>query len=395
MIGHVRRMEASALSEHPYVDFYKANGISPVGQDISDLKRHFQRRDSLYRFLGIPSAFIRGRSVAEFGPGSGHNALFTASLEPARFLLVDGNPKGLAETRALLDGAPGAAGRCKVVESYFESFDTEERFDLVLAEGFLPHQSDPVSLLRHLARFVRPGGILVITTVSPVSVLAETLRRLIRTTLVAPNAPAADQLAVLRPVLAPHLAALPGMSRSLDDWLLDNIVQPFGHAELLTIPQAVEGLAGDFDLYGASPHFLTDYRWYKDVHGSDRGFNDNAVACYHAIVAGLIDCRSLPLPRPEEEGRALESLCGTLWRHMRAVEDRGVATRDPETVPLVQEIARAVGAAGLMHAAAALHEAASFLLDREDYGRMSLFPALWGRGQQYVSFIRRDGQPEG
>mgnify|MGYP006176012067 CR=1 FL=1 len=49
-----------------------------------------RRRDSLYRVLGLPPSFVRGRSVIEFGPGSGHNALFTASLAPARYVLVDG-----------------------------------------------------------------------------------------------------------------------------------------------------------------------------------------------------------------------------------------------------------------------------------------------------------------
>src|SRR5690606_26053965 len=121
------------------IDFYAGNGISPVAQDISDLSRHFRRRDSLYRFLGLPPAFLRGRSVLEFGPGSGHNALFTASLSPARYLLVDGNPKGLADTRRLL-AEHRLAEPCEVVPSLFEDFATNERFDLVLAEGLLSFQ---------------------------------------------------------------------------------------------------------------------------------------------------------------------------------------------------------------------------------------------------------------
>ena len=376
------------MPEYPYIDFYKANGISPVGQDITDLERHFQRRDSLYRFLGVPPSFVKGRSVVEFGPGSGHNALFTLSLEPARFLLVDGNPKGLSDTRALLSNGRFETYRWELIESLFETFDSDERFDLVLAEGFLPHQPDPQALLRRLARFVQPGGVLVITTVSPASVLSETLRRLIRTTLVAPNAPAAQQLPILRQVLGPHLANLPGMSRSVDDWLLDNIVQPFGHAQLLTVPQAITALADDFDVYGASPHFMTDSRWYKNVHGEDRGFNANVTACYRSIVANLLDHRSSAVSLSAAAGQALEEACGKLWRHMQAVEARGTVARAPETSLFVQDIASAIKGY-LPQTASALDEAASFLLDRMDYEAMSQFPALWGRGQQYVSFIRR------
>ena len=42
-----------AYPVRPYVDFYRQEEISPVAQDISDLDRHFQRRQALYRHLGI------------------------------------------------------------------------------------------------------------------------------------------------------------------------------------------------------------------------------------------------------------------------------------------------------------------------------------------------------
>jgi hypothetical protein len=33
----------------PYVDFYSKNNISPIHQDISDIEKHLQRRELLYR----------------------------------------------------------------------------------------------------------------------------------------------------------------------------------------------------------------------------------------------------------------------------------------------------------------------------------------------------------
>ena len=65
-----------------FVGFYESNNISPVSQDISDLNKHFQRRNSLFRSLGILPSLVKGIKVLEFGPGSGHNALYTASLFP-------------------------------------------------------------------------------------------------------------------------------------------------------------------------------------------------------------------------------------------------------------------------------------------------------------------------
>src|ERR1700733_6641333 len=86
----------------PFIDYYGANNISPVAQDISDLRKHFDRRDSLYRSLRIPPRYVRGRDVIEFGPGSGYNSIHTLGFGPRRYLLVDGNPRGVKDTQSLL-----------------------------------------------------------------------------------------------------------------------------------------------------------------------------------------------------------------------------------------------------------------------------------------------------
>ena len=87
-----------------FVDFYNKHGISPVSQNISNLEEHFKRRNSLLTSLGIPAIFVKGSSVLEFGPGSGHNATYIASLSPNRYHLVDGSDVGIRETERLLSG---------------------------------------------------------------------------------------------------------------------------------------------------------------------------------------------------------------------------------------------------------------------------------------------------
>jgi len=62
-----------------FVDFYTEHNVSPVSQDISDLRKHFQRRNVLLRSLGIPSALVRDTTILEFGPGSGHNATYVVN----------------------------------------------------------------------------------------------------------------------------------------------------------------------------------------------------------------------------------------------------------------------------------------------------------------------------
>ena len=370
-----------------FVDFYRQHDISPVHQDISDLERHRRRRDSLYRHLGLPPAFLAGRSIAEFGPGSGHNAVATAALGPAHYVLIDGNPRGVAETRELLSrhGAPDEV--CQVVASDFETFDTDERFDLVLAEGCLPYQPAAESLLRHIAQFTKPHGVLVITTVTPVSILSEIVRRLMRDLVVAPDAPPSEQLAILRPMLGSHLAALPGVTRSVDDWLLDNIVRPLWNTQTLSIPQVIAALGDEFDVYGASPAFLTDFRWYKQVHGADRGFNANALKRYFTITANLLDTRVELPPHRAEFGRWLEVACMQLWDLMRGVEGEGRGA-PADAAPILEEIASVLHSIS-PNTADSIRQGREVLLGRMRPDACPAFASFWGRGQQYLSLIRR------
>ena len=45
------------------LEYYRSEGISPVHQDISDLKKHFQTRESLYRLLGVIPSFFKGKML--------------------------------------------------------------------------------------------------------------------------------------------------------------------------------------------------------------------------------------------------------------------------------------------------------------------------------------------
>src|SRR5580692_434148 len=87
-----------------------------------------------------------------------------------------------------------------VVHSYVEDFATDERFDLVLAEGLIPFQNDPLGFARHIASFVRPGGVLVVTCVDSASAIGEIGRRLLANRIAPPSMPYAERRARLAPV---------------------------------------------------------------------------------------------------------------------------------------------------------------------------------------------------
>src|SRR5690242_13415063 len=125
----------------PYLDYYVANKIVPVRQNIRDLSKHFRRREALYRHLGIVPAAVRGRRVIEFGPGTGDNAVYTASLMPELYVFVDANPFSIAHLREKTATGQFAADSVECIECDVNSFEDARRFELVLCEGIVHAQS--------------------------------------------------------------------------------------------------------------------------------------------------------------------------------------------------------------------------------------------------------------
>jgi len=367
-----------------HAEFYSKYNISPVSQNIANLPNHFQRRESLFFSLGLVPTFINGRSVLEFGPGSGHNALYTASLSPERYELVDGNLKGVQETRERLASFTGA----KVHHAIFDQFQTSTKFDLVWAEGCLPHQSRPLPLVEHVASFVREGGVLCVSTNNGISYLSETLRRLFRDRFFDAKGDVNLQARQLTPYLQPHLQHLSGMSRPVEDWILDSIVQPLQDRRLLSIPEVVTCLNDQYDVYGSSPRFLIDWRWYKDLVGDNRGFNELALANYYQNNLNLLDYR---FEFPEHTvvfGKKLEELGSQSWDLMCRIE-HGEELAWQDFYTLMQELCTHIEKLAPV-TSTAIEETVTLLQNGYPDMELKQFPQWWGRGQQYISLIRKN-----
>lgn len=367
-----------------FVDFYATYNISPVSQDISDLEKHFQRRESLFRALGILPAFVANRTLLEFGPGSGHNALYTASLSPRRYVLVDGNPKGVEETRARLRQFPEEMIEVKL--ALFDEFKSENKFELVWAEGCLPLQHQPLSVLKYISSFVDRGGLLCVSTSNGISYLSEMVRRLFRDRFFDATGDIFNQVKQIVPCLTPHLNSLQGRSRPIEDWILDNIVQPLQDRQLMSIPNVIETLGDQFDVYSTSPRFLSDWRWYKDITGSTREFNRLALSDYYKNNLNLLDYRFQFASHSVEFGMELEDLGCKAWNIMCRIE-HGDDGAWEEFYVLAEDLTRHIEPLAPA-TSMAIQEAIELLRGCNPYKILSHFPSWWGRGQQYVSLIK-------
>jgi 2-polyprenyl-3-methyl-5-hydroxy-6-metoxy-1,4-benzoquinol methylase len=369
----------------PFVDFYRENRISPVSQDIADLQRHYERRASLYRLLGIAPGAVAEKRVVEFGPGSGHNAIATASYGPRNYRFVDGNPTGIGRLRALLAShAPDL--RYDVVESFIEDYNEPERYDLVICEGVIPFQLEPKRFARHVAGFTAPGGIVSLTTIDAASFLGDLGRRLIADKLVPASLPAAERVKQLMPHFAPHVSTLGGMSRPLDDYLFDNTVQPLP-GKMFSFADALDALDDDFDFYGSSPSFVIELRWFKTLYGDAKQTNARARTAYLCNVVNLLDSRIEVPPHDAELGTAILGHAAALYGAMQALEAAG-STDTSHIAPYVSSIADLARPLSPT-TSEALDLLAGVLAAKTATMPGGAFASFFGRGMQYISFLRR------
>jgi SAM-dependent methyltransferase len=325
--------------------------------------------------------------VLEFGPGSGHNAVATGRLEPGRYLLVDGNPPSLRSTENLLrQHCPGL--NFKLRRSSILDFKSDEKFDLVLCEGVIPTQKNPAAFFRHVAGFVRSGGVLVFTCADSISQLPEMLRRWLAWNLTCDIAEFQAKVARLVKFFQADLAALPGMSRPPEDWVIDQILHPWV-GPLFSIPQAVEALGHRGTMLGCSPRFLTDWRWYKNIVGPEANNNSFATESYYELGVNLLDFRvRLPQTQPGVV-RRLGDISQRVYDRVFA-QERGRGTFGAR-----QMIEAMASVEKLLHERSPItaRSIASFIAfvrsGMKSEKQLKEFRKWWGRGQQYVSCVMR------
>jgi SAM-dependent methyltransferase len=379
----------------PFLDYYTKNNCMPVEQDISDLAKHFSRRDSLYRALGIIPSSISGKNILELGPGSGHNAIYTRSLKPGKYVLVDGSLMSLQLTEENINDYFKEDKSCEYVESYFESFSYPEEFDYVFCEGVIPGQLAPDEFIQKIAENVKPGGVLVVTCVDSLSALSEITRRLVaRLLLINQNIDESDKVNYLLPFFENSISTLHGMSRKPADWIKDVLLNPL-HAQLFGIDTAIKSLDNNFEFYSSSPNFLQDWRWYKDIYLQQKNINANAVESYQANILNFLDYRTtfnaINIPNANDIKLLSESILSDYiefqFDQNKLFLVEGIIGSLKELSFIIESISPETSHSMQLHCNTIeqlfLH---GRLSENSPFKKCDWF----GRGQQYVSFIRNN-----
>lgn len=252
--------------KNDYLDYYGKYSISPVKQNLVDFGVHLERRKKLYRQCGIPVLAFKDAEMLEVGPGGGYNTLAFFHWNAKYVDLVEANPQGIKDMQELFEEYKISKDKYSIFKNKIEDFITDKKYDIIIAEGFLPNIYNQNEIINKLQSLVASDGIIVITCNDDVCWFIETIKRLVGISLSIDIEGYDSKVEYLAGIFEPQLAKLRGVSRSAKEWVQDQILNPAAlNGMELSLTQAIEYFGDGFDILGSSPRMFTDYSWYKDI----------------------------------------------------------------------------------------------------------------------------------
>jgi SAM-dependent methyltransferase len=385
-----------------HLAYYKEHGISPVTYDIRDLKAHLDRRDSLYRGLGLPQIAFKGCDVLEIAPGSGQNSLYVAAAMPARYDLVEPNPTAIRDIQAQYAGFELPHTVPQLFATRLEEFEPQHRYDVVICENWLGDLPHELALIHKLADLVRPGGVLAMTLTPLIGLLPNMMRKLLALRLVDRDMVFADKATLLTEIFGTHLQTIQNMTRSHRDWVMDCMLNPHYLNIILPIDAVIAEIGSRSEVLATVPRFHTDWRWFKSLVASERRFNASFQESYIRNLHNFVDYRREFAARSAEENQILVSICEDFRTAARAWQQAFDATGVSDQA-LAQTIGRLVRQLGreLEAIDPELGQAFRELCDVwDDPGvdaasvmAMKHFKGLFGRETVYVSLVVDETSP--
>ncbi len=379
--------------------YYRERGISPVLYKMKTWKDHFERRDAVYRSIGLPPFAFRGSSILEIAPGSGQNSVYLASQEPASLDLVEPNEVALADIKRVYGDLDFPYVEPTVHPVTVEQFKTDKQFDVVICENWLGLSAEECDIRTQISKFVAPGGLLITTAVPYTGFLPNVIRTVLAACITDQDMPFDEQVAFLVGAFGPHLDTMPEMTRTHEDWVKDCLLNPFYLNVALPLTMIAEDVGDEFEFCGTVPRFSQDWRWFKSLTGENRSFNAHIFDEMSANRHNFISHRHLFDARSQEKNKVLED--GAINIHNLAMTV-GESVRGNKAVPTstLEDIGRSI--AEMVEninefspqIAAGFKEVRDLLLQdkiaAQDIASMSAFNSLFGREMMYVSLIRRE-----
>jgi 2-polyprenyl-3-methyl-5-hydroxy-6-metoxy-1,4-benzoquinol methylase len=392
-------------------DYYDPIRLNPVGHDISRkeslLLHERKRRSLLEHHLKLPFPMWRGLRVLEFGPASGENAVVLARagarmtfVEPLDYLIQE-----LKEKFASFQ----LSDRIEAVHhEVLEKFQTSDRFDVVLAEGFVHFLDDPAGGLRKLSSFVSPGGFLIVSVLNTPGTFIEFIKAAYvdMTASILGRRGDQEKLELVRALFADQFKRI-NHSRGFEKWIRDTVLNPlYRPRHFVDFPEALAALPEDFILYSSWPNYLhhDDLVWHKNIKDvstvRQESLDSHSARAAHFIHSVPQRPDSLALFDPADGRRIMKALDTCYEKinrglvahagpaaHLAALSGlRRALARHPQARQSLRVVDEAIS---LFQAARKARDEKAFV---KAWADRKLFREIWGSPGHYMVF-EKTGEP--
>ena len=101
--------------------------------------------------------YMRGKnSLLELGLGHGYTTnIFSGHFN--KHIVLEGSDAVIQNFKKKYPACP-----VKIIKTYFEEFNTDERFDVIVMGFILEHVNDPKQILSYFRKYLTPGGTLYV-----------------------------------------------------------------------------------------------------------------------------------------------------------------------------------------------------------------------------------------
>ena len=380
-----------------YIEHYRQNAISPVKQDISDIKKHFYIRKKLYQALGLTNNDFEGKEILEIGPGGGYNTLYTASLKPKFYQLIEANEVGVKEIKTNLIKYNISLENIDIKNLFIENFKSDKKFDVVICEGMLPGIENSIEVLSKIDTLVKHNGIMLITCSDEISIFFDMARRLLANILLQREGRATfqEKIALLVEAFSTHLDTLKGFGRLKEDWCADTMIGNAMYNTNLSISDVITMFQTSYSFYGISPKIITNPTWFKEVPLSIEDFNSANIDAFYSVWHNLMHYRAFDNDIwSKADTLSLREACRDFIAYCKASEksyDKALREDILKSIDSIKTIFEKNRSDKCIRNS--LNELSLFL-EKDDIGTQSIaegfkeFKSAFGRGQQYITLIK-------
>lgn len=233
--------------------------------------------------------------------------------------LVEANPKGIEDMKNLFNQEKISTNRYKIHECKIEEFINKKKYDIIIAEGFIHAISNAKEVIEKLCDMLKEGGIVVITCMDKFGMFVEEIKRLVVNVVTKDINDYDEKVIEYTKFFEPQFSKLKGMSRSVEDWVKDDMLNPAFYNEcILSIGDAINIFPKDFYILGTSQKIFTDYSWYKDLNYNER---KNLLKQFHMKQHNFMLAEEDETLMPEEKNKSLCNILSVLRENTKLYEE--------------------------------------------------------------------------